>query len=370
LLYPLTASHPSSHSTVVTSYGDLATRKKPTMIPLSSWINQRTRPFFLRVVSNNGSVLPPISIRLLNNNALGQNTVSSPVGQNVAGKRILSTALASNTTQPQARKPHSLIPKPALSQFAMVIPPVSIPPTSASTSSPSKTSTATNATQTTETPQPVPSGVSSAGSAIQQSSICTASFVSSTVANGVGPSLVSTTRSKSSSGGTGLIAAVSAGSSSLGDTSSSRAMGRLLSEMPGINQLISPSSFSTTPPPAPVIGESPTGVAFTAQRNGGNSATQTLTISKTSGGTLTWSTGDNVTWLPLAPASSTGTITLTAATGPLTTGTHNEPITVAASGATSQAVGVTLTANPTATSLANLMWNANTDQDLACHKVY
>ena len=64
------------------------------------------------------------------------------------------------------------------------------------------------------------------------------------------------------------------------------------------------------PPPAPVappaIGASPTKFSFTATQGGANPANQTLSISNTGDGTLSWTASDNAPWLTVSPASGTG----------------------------------------------------------------
>jgi Viral BACON domain len=111
-----------------------------------------------------------------------------------------------------------------------------------------------------------------------------------------------------------------------------------------------------TPPPAPpppvapppsvpsAIGASPTSLAFAATQGVANSASQTLNISNTGGGTLTWTASDNAAWLTLSPASGTGNgvISVSVATGSLAVGTYTGTITLSASGATSVSVPVTL----------------------------
>jgi hypothetical protein len=105
----------------------------------------------------------------------------------------------------------------------------------------------------------------------------------------------------------------------------------------------------TPPPPPPVappaIGTSPTSLSFTATQNSGNPATQTLSISNTGDGTLSWTASDNAPWLTLSPASGTGdgAVTLTVTTGTLTAGGHNATVTLNATGATSVTVPVTFT---------------------------
>src|SRR6185503_1776682 len=85
-----------------------------------------------------------------------------------------------------------------------------------------------------------------------------------------------------------------------------RSMNRLSEEMPTLTQLISPSSAPVLSV-NPAIGMSPTSLSFSAQQGGGNPAPQTLTISNTGGGTLSWIASNSTTWLSLSPASGTGT---------------------------------------------------------------
>ena len=81
-------------------------------------------------------------------------------------------------------------------------------------------------------------------------------------------------------------------------------MSHLASEMPGLAQLINPASSSSPPPPQPApvppaIGASPASLSFTAQAGASNPTAQTLTVSNTGGGTLSWSASDNAPWLTL-----------------------------------------------------------------------
>lgn len=110
-----------------------------------------------------------------------------------------------------------------------------------------------------------------------------------------------------------------------------------------------PVSFTVTA--APAIGASPSSLSFTAQQSGSNPAAQTLTISNTGGGTLSWTASDNTPWLTVSPASGTGngTITVSATLSPLATGTYNGVITLSATGASAVTIPVTftITAPPT-----------------------
>jgi hypothetical protein len=127
-----------------------AAEKKPTIRPLSSWINQRARPFFPGVITISNRIRT--ESKTLTSIVLAQNTISSPIiGQTGTGKRNLSNGLASTATQPHTRKSHSLIDKPALSQVATVRCSIPIAPTGVSASSPLEATAVNNATQTTQT---------------------------------------------------------------------------------------------------------------------------------------------------------------------------------------------------------------------------
>ena len=98
------------------------------------------------------------------------------------------------------------------------------------------------------------------------------------------------------------------------------------------------------------ITRSPTTMSFTGQQNGSNPADQTLSISNTGGGTLSWSVSDDATWLSLSPTSGSSTgetdsVTVSVNTSGLSAGTHNGTITITGTGATNtpQTVTVTLT---------------------------
>src|SRR6185436_16517304 len=103
------------------------------------------------------------------------------------------------------------------------------------------------------------------------------------------------------------------------------------------------------PPPAPTIGVSPTSFSFSATAGGANPANQTLNITNTGGGTLTYSLSDDATWLSLSPTSGNApsSSTLSVNISGLAVGTYNATITVIASGATNTPVSVpvTLTVN-------------------------
>ena len=102
---------------------------------------------------------------------------------------------------------------------------------------------------------------------------------------------------------------------------------------------------------SPAIGVSPSSLSFTATAGGANPANQTLTISNTGGGSLTWTASDNATWLSVSPASGTApsSATVSVNSSGLAAGTYNGSITISATGATNSPVSVpvTLTVNST-----------------------
>ncbi|MEO6306515.1 MAG: fibronectin type III domain-containing protein [Nitrospiraceae bacterium] len=109
-------------------------------------------------------------------------------------------------------------------------------------------------------------------------------------------------------------------------------------------QLITPPSAPVAPV-NPVIGASPFSLSFTAQQGSSNPITQTLNISNTGGGTLSWNASPNTTWLAVSPASATGNgvVTANVTTGTLAAGSYNGNITLSATGASSVTVPVTFT---------------------------
>lgn len=101
----------------------------------------------------------------------------------------------------------------------------------------------------------------------------------------------------------------------------------------------------SAPPSPPVIGVSPASLSFTVVQGSGNPSPQTLSVSNTGGGTLTWSSSDNASWLTHTPQSGTGngTITVSVATDSLAAGIYTATLTLTATGAGSVSVPVTVT---------------------------
>ena len=113
----------------------------------------------------------------------------------------------------------------------------------------------------------------------------------------------------------------------------------------GITKQVTVSLVLSAAPRPPAIGLNTTSLGFSGMVGGANPAAQTVAVSNTGGGTLSWKASDNAAWLILSPVSGTNNGTMTAGvnlTG-LTAGTHNTAITVTASGAATKTIPVTLT---------------------------
>jgi len=108
------------------------------------------------------------------------------------------------------------------------------------------------------------------------------------------------------------------------------------------------TTFTPTGIAPPAIGASPISLSFTATEGGANPATRPLSISNTGGGTLSWTTTDNVPWLTLSQASGTnnGVVIVSVITGAAGPGTYNGTISLSATGASSVNVPVTFTVTP------------------------
>lgn len=106
-----------------------------------------------------------------------------------------------------------------------------------------------------------------------------------------------------------------------------------------------------TPPPVPpaAIGATPASLSFTATQGGANPTSQTLSISNSGGGTLSWIASDSATWLRLNRTSGTnnGVIIVSVITGATAVGTYNGTITLSATGVASVTVPVTFTVDTT-----------------------
>lgn len=105
-----------------------------------------------------------------------------------------------------------------------------------------------------------------------------------------------------------------------------------------------PVTLTVNPAP-PVIGLSPTALSFSGTAGGSNPPVQTLSLSNTGGGTLSWTASNNAAWLSLSPASGTnsGMVHASVNLAGLAAGTYTAAITITATGATTKTVPVTLT---------------------------
>jgi hypothetical protein len=135
-----------------------------------------------------------------------------------------------------------------------------------------------------------------------------------------------------------------------------------------------PITFTITAPAAqPTISLSPTSLTFNATAGGNNPSNQTIAITNTGTGSLTWTVTDNANWLT-ATQSGNSVVTSVNIAG-LAAGSYSGVITVAASGATNtpRTVPVTLTiaaATQPTTGTVTLSWVPNSESDLAGYKVY
>src|SRR4029077_7135616 len=169
------------------------------------------------------------------------------------------------------------------------------------------------------------------------------------------------TVSPASGTGNGTVTVSATGTQTNGTQS-----GSLTLSATGASSVTIPVSFTVTA--APTIGANPTSLSFTAQQGGANPAAQTVSLSNTGGGTLSWTANDNATWLTVSPASGTGNGTVTvSATGTQTTGTQSGSLTLSATGATSVTIPVSFTvtaapaigANPTSLSFTAQQGGSN-----------
>lgn len=120
----------------------------------------------------------------------------------------------------------------------------------------------------------------------------------------------------------------------------------MVSTSGSVTKITIPVSLSLTASTlAPAIGFNTTSLGFAGTVGGTNPSAQTIGISNAGGGTLTWSAGDNATWLTLSPLSGTnaGAVTATVNLAGLLSGSYTATVTVTATGATAKTIPVTLT---------------------------
>jgi glucose/arabinose dehydrogenase len=123
-----------------------------------------------------------------------------------------------------------------------------------------------------------------------------------------------------------------------------------------------PVTLTLSPPAPPALAVSPTSLSFTAVEGAAAPPSQSLTVSNTGGGTLSFTTSDDSSWLAATPASGTApaTVTVSVTNAGLTRGTYTGSVRVTAAGATGSPadIPVTLTVTPPATGLVGA-WSFN-----------
>ena len=108
--------------------------------------------------------------------------------------------------------------------------------------------------------------------------------------------------------------------------------------------------MTLTVSPGPTLSVAPTTLAFSATQGGANPAAQTVNVTNSGGGTLSFTASDDQPWLAVAPTSGTAPAGLSVSTNiaGLAPGGYTGTVTISAAGASGspKTVGVTLTVNP------------------------
>ena len=172
----------------------------------------------------------------------------------------------------------------------------------------------------------------------------------------------SPTTSLSSSSAPVSAVATPGSSNKGGNSTGGRGMNKLSTAMPGLTQLLEPTSTSSTTtsstPSTPVIGRNPASMSFSAIQGGANPSSQTVTITNSGSGTLGWSANSSAAWLTInggtaASGTNAGSFSVGVNISGLSVGSYSGNMVIAASGAsnTPQSIPVTLsiTAAPTPT---------------------
>jgi PKD repeat protein len=99
--------------------------------------------------------------------------------------------------------------------------------------------------------------------------------------------------------------------------------------------------------PPPALAVTPASLAFSGTEGGANPAAKTLSVTNTGGGSLSFTAGDDATWLTVTPASGSApqTLTVSASLSGLAAGTYTGNVTVTAAGVqgSPKSIPVTLT---------------------------
>jgi glucose/arabinose dehydrogenase/PKD repeat protein len=116
-----------------------------------------------------------------------------------------------------------------------------------------------------------------------------------------------------------------------------------------------PVTLTVSPPQPPALSVTPASLAFTAVEGAAAPPAQSLAVANTGGGTLSFTTTDDASWLAATPASGTapGSVSVSVNAAGLARGTYTGNVRITASGATGSPkdVPVTLTVAPPATGL-------------------
>ena len=114
-------------------------------------------------------------------------------------------------------------------------------------------------------------------------------------------------------------------------------------------------TLTLTAPLVPTIGLAPTSLNFSTTQGGSNPSVQTVNITNSGTGTLSWNATSTASWLAVTPASGTGpgAFSATANVTGLSAGTYTASITVIGTGATNspQSIPVSLTVTGAAPTL-------------------
>jgi hypothetical protein len=109
------------------------------------------------------------------------------------------------------------------------------------------------------------------------------------------------------------------------------------------------------PAQPPALSVTPASLAFSAVEGSASPPAQSLSVANTGGGSLSFTTSDDASWLAASPAGGTApaTVSVSVNSAGLTRGTYTGNVTVTAAGATGspKTVPVTLTVSPPATGL-------------------
>ncbi|MEQ1844163.1 MAG: choice-of-anchor D domain-containing protein [Nitrospira sp.] len=143
-------------------------------------------------------------------------------------------------------------------------------------------------------------------------------------------------------------------------------MQRLLSELPGAAQIVAYQEEDPDPTVViPTLTRNPSVFSFSAVQNGSSPAAQSLTITNTGPGTLTWTASSNSAWLTLnnaASASGTnlGSVGVRVNPAGLSVGTHSGLITIVGTGAANSPQMVTVSFDVTAAPTPTIGLSATT----------